>query len=113
MYTQAVMRVLSQQAEPLEGHVVNLSEMGMVVEVDFKVAVGQPVTVEFSVSGLGRMVGENWPTFAVAAEVVRHDNLDDFPQGPYRTALKFVRIPTMVQAQLARYVASHPEPALP
>ena len=29
--------------------------------------------------------------FAAACEVVRIDHLADFPQGPYRTALRFVR----------------------
>jgi hypothetical protein len=88
--------------------VVDLSETGLAVEVDERIGVGQPVTVEFSIAGLGRMRGEQWPTFAAAGEVVRIDNLDDFPQGPYRTAVRFVRIATMVQAQIARFVVMQP-----
>jgi hypothetical protein len=66
------------------------------------------VTVEFQVAGLGRLRKEEWPTFVATAEVVRLDDLADFPAGPYRTALRFVRIATMVQAQIARYVATQP-----
>jgi c-di-GMP-binding flagellar brake protein YcgR len=108
MYTSAVLRVLSRKGEPIEGHVLNISETGMAVEVDSLVAVGQPVTVEFRVAGLGRIIGGQWGEFAAAAEVVRVDDLEDFPQGPYRIALKFVRISTMAQAQIARYIATHP-----
>ena len=109
MYTFASLRVLSRCDGPLEGHVINLSETGMVVEIDNMVPVGQPVTVEFCVSGLGRLRGDEWPTYAVAAEVVRLDDVAEFPQGPYRTALRFVRIPTMAQAQIARYIATRTE----
>jgi hypothetical protein len=109
MYTFASLRVLSRCDGPLEGHVINLSETGMVVEIDNMVPVGQPVTVEFCVSGLGRLRGDQWPTYAVAAEVVRIDDVAEFPQGPYRTALRFVRIPTMAQAQIARYIATRSE----
>lgn len=110
MYTAASLRVLSRQDGPLDGHVVDLSETGMAVEIDEQLPVGTAVTVEFSVSGLGRQrsSSEEWPTYAVAAEVMRIDGLDDFPFGPYRTALKFVRVPTMVQAQIARFVATQP-----
>jgi len=108
MYTSVSLRVLSRQGAPLEGHVMDLSETGMAVELDEQIAVGQAVTVEFSVAGLGRMRQEQWPTYAVAAEVMRIDDLVDFPGGPYRTALRFVRIPTMVQAQIARYVVMQP-----
>ena len=112
MYTSASVRVLSRRDMPLEGHVTNLSETGLVVEIDDLVPVGQSVTVEFCVSGLGRLHTDSWPTFAVAAEVVRIDDVDEFPQGPYKTALRFVRIPTMAQAQIARYVATHESKAI-
>ena len=109
MYSLAVVRVLSQKGDPLEGHVVDLSETGMAVQVDSVIPVGQGVTVEFRVSGLGRIVREEWSEFAAAAVVVRHDDVDDFPCGPYKTALRFVRIGTMAQAQIARFVATHPD----
>ena len=108
MYSSAVVRVLSRKGEPIEGHVLNLSENGMAVEVDSLIGVGQPVTVEFRVAGLGRVVGDQWSEFAAAAEVARIDDQEDFPAGPYRIALKFLRISTMSQAQIARYVATHP-----
>ena len=104
----AVVRVLSRKQEPLEGHVLNLSEVGMMVEIDSKIGIGQAVTVEFRVAGLGRVVADQWGEFAAAAEVARIDDIDDFPNGPYMVALKFVRISTMAQAQIARYVATHP-----
>ena len=108
MYSSVVVRVLSRKGAPIEGHVLNLSENGIAVEIDSQIAVGQAVTVEFRIAGLGRVVGDQWSEFAAAAEVARIDDLDDFPQGPYRIALKFVRISTMAQAQIARYVATHP-----
>jgi len=110
MYSTVVVRVLSEQSEPVDGHAVNMSESGLAVELDRLVPPGSPVTVEFSVSGLGRARPDEWPVFVAAAEVLRHDDVDDFPGGPYKTALRFVRIPTIVQAQIARYIASH-EPA--
>ena len=109
MYTSVSVRVLSRQGDPLEGHVIDISETGMVVQVDDQIGVGQPVTIEFTVAGLGQLRNDQWPTIAAAAEVVRLDNLADFPKGPYRTALRFVRIATMVQAQIARFVATQPE----
>jgi hypothetical protein len=108
MYSSVTVRVLSRKDAPIEGHVINLSENGMAVEIDSMIAVGQPVTVEFRVAGLGRVVGDQWLEFAAAAEVARIDDLEDFPGGPYRIALKFIRISTMAQAQIARYVATHP-----
>jgi c-di-GMP-binding flagellar brake protein YcgR len=108
MYTTASVRVLSRKDGPLEGHVVDISETGMAVEVDEKIAAGEPVTVEFAIAGLGRLRGEHWPTFAAAGEVVRIDNLEDFPNGPYRMAVRFVRMATMVQAQIARFVVMQP-----
>jgi hypothetical protein len=107
MYTAVSVRVLSKRDVPLEGHAVNLSETGIVVEVDNTIPIGHAVTLEFQVSGLGRLRDEQWPTYAVAAEVVRIDNLAEFPHGPYRVAMRFVRIPTMTQAAIARYVATH------
>ncbi len=107
MYSSAVVRVLTQQSGPIDGHIINLAENGIAVELDHKIPVGHAVTIEFSLTGLGRIRNDEWPTFAVAAEVVRLDNLDDFPGGPYHTAMRFVRIPTMVQAQIARYIVSH------
>jgi c-di-GMP-binding flagellar brake protein YcgR len=108
MYTFVNVRVLGRRGDPLEGHVLDISESGMAVQVDEQIGVGHPVTVEFSIAGLGRQRAEGWPTYAIAAEVVRIDDLADFPAGPYRTALRFVRIPTMVQAQIARYVVMQP-----
>ena len=108
MYSSVVVRVLSRKTAPIEGHVINISENGIAVEIDSQIAVGQAVTLEFRIAGLGRVVTDQWSEFAVAAEVARIDDLDDFPQGPYRIALKFVRISTMAQAQIARYVATHP-----
>jgi c-di-GMP-binding flagellar brake protein YcgR len=112
MYTFASIRVLAKQEGPLEGHVINLSETGMVVEVDNLIPIGQAVTAEFSICGLGRERENHWPTYAVAAEVVRIDDVTDFPMGPYRTALRFVRIPTMAQAQIARFIVTQPERVL-
>jgi c-di-GMP-binding flagellar brake protein YcgR len=109
MYSQVVVRVLSQRGVPLEGHVLDLSETGMAIQVDEKIPVGQPVTVEFRVAGLGRVVEDQWSEFAAAAIVVRQDGLDDFAAGPYKMALRFVRISTMAQAQIARFVATHPD----
>ncbi|MCL2646539.1 MAG: PilZ domain-containing protein [Phycisphaerales bacterium] len=106
MYTKLSLRVLSKAGGPLEGHVLDISETGMSVQIDDQVPVGQPVTVEFAIAGLGRLRQEEWPTIAAAAEVVRIDDLADFPQGPYRTALRFVRMSTMAQAQIARFVAT-------
>lgn len=109
MYTTAIVRVLSQRGAPLEGHVLDLSETGMAVQVDELIAVGQAVTVEFQVAGLGRMGKSEWTMYAVAAQVVRQDDVEDFPGGPYKIALRFVRIGTMAQAQIARFVATHPD----
>jgi hypothetical protein len=109
MYTSAIVRVLSQRNEPLEGHVLDLSETGMAVQVDSLIPVGQAVTVEFRVAGLGRIANDQWTEFAVAAVVVRHDDLEDFPNGPYKIALRFARIGTMAQAQIARFVATNPD----
>jgi c-di-GMP-binding flagellar brake protein YcgR len=109
MYTSAIVRVLAQRSEPLEGHVLDLSETGMAVQVDSLIPVGQAVTVEFRVAGLGRITHDQWAEFAVAAVVVRQDDLEDFPNGPYRIALRFVRIGTMAQAQIARFVATNPD----
>jgi hypothetical protein len=109
MYSSAVVRVLSKRNGPLEGHVTNLSETGMVVSIDEKIGIGQPVTVEFQVAGLGRPKNEQWPVFPVAGEVVRVDDCEDFPGGPYCVALRFVRIPTMVQAAIARFVLTQPD----
>jgi hypothetical protein len=108
MYSSAVLRNLALRAGPIEAYVIDLSENGIAVEADELVPVGQVVTVEFQVAGVGTLRRETWPEFAVAAEVVRHDRLDDFPGGPYRMALRFVRMSTMTQAQIARFVATQP-----
>jgi hypothetical protein len=108
MYTSAIVRVLAQRGEPLEGHVVDLSETGMAVQVDSLIPVGQAVTVEFRVAGLGRIADDQWTEFQAAAVVVRQDDVEDFPNGPYKMALRFVRIGTMAQAQIARFVATNP-----
>lgn len=108
MYTSLILRNLAQRTGPVEGYVVDLSETGMAIEADSLVPVGQVVTVEFQIAGVGPLRNENWPEFAAAAEVVRHDNLEDFPGGPYRMALRFVKMSTIAQAQIARYVATQP-----
>jgi c-di-GMP-binding flagellar brake protein YcgR len=108
MYSCVQVRMLSRKGEPLEGHVLDISENGMAVQIDEQIGVGQAVTLEFQVAGLGRSRKDSWPTFVATAEVVRLDDLADFPMGPYRTAVRFVRIATMVQAQIARYVATQP-----
>ena len=112
MYTTVSVRVLSKRDVPLDGHAINLSETGVVVEVDSVIPIGQAVTLELTVAGLGRLREETWPTYSVAAEVVRVDDLAEFPQGPYRVAMRFVRIPTMTQAAIARYVATHENKAI-
>jgi c-di-GMP-binding flagellar brake protein YcgR len=109
MYTSAVVRVLGQRGALLEGHVWDLSETGLAVQVDTLIPVGQAVTVEFRVAGLGRVADDQWMEFAAAAVVVRQDETDEFPAGPYKLALRFVRIGTMAQAQIARFVATHPD----
>ncbi len=58
------------------------------------------------VAGLGQVRRNQWPTFAATAEVMRVQDLEDFPGGPYRTALRFAKVPTIVQAQISRYIAS-------
>jgi len=106
MYSFAIVRVLSQRAAPIEAYVLDISENGMAIEADTLVNVGEAITVEFRIAGVGQLRNEEWPEFAVAGVVVRHDDLDDFPQGPYRMALRFAQLPTMTQAQIARYVAT-------
>jgi len=108
MYTQVVVRVMATKGEPLEGHILDLSETGMMVNLDERLPVGQAVTVEFRVSGLGRVVADQWSEFAAAAVVVREGEVEDFPHGPYEMGLRFVRISTMAQAQIARFVATQP-----
>lgn len=107
MYSFARVRVLSQRGAEIEGHILDISENGLAVELDSRVAVGQAITVEFRVAGLGRIVEDEWMEIAAAGEVVRQDNLDDFPGGPYKIAIRFVRMSTMAQAQIARFVATH------
>lgn len=107
MYSTAVVRVLSQKGLLIEGHVLDICENGIAVELDSLVAIGQAVTVEFRVSGLGRVTEGEWSEFAAAGEVVRHENLEDFPGGPYKHAIRFARMSTMAQAQIARFVATH------
>jgi hypothetical protein len=109
MYSSAIVRVLSQRGTPLEGHVIDLSETGIAVQVDSLIQIGQAVTVEFRVAGLGRVAADQWIEIAAAAQVVRHDDLEDFPGGPYKIALRFVRINNLAQAHIARFVATHPD----
>ena len=111
MYSSCVVRVLSKARPPIEGHVVDLSETGIAVEVDELIKVGQAVTIEFMVAGLGRLRNHAWQMFAAAAEVTRHDEVEDFPGGPYKTALRFIRLPAILQAQIARYIIAHPRDA--
>jgi len=107
MYTAVVVRVLNERRQPLEGHAVNVSESGMAVEVDNRIPTGTPVTVEFTVAGMGQMRGQQWPIFAAAAEVVRDATAEDFPHGPYRLGLRFMRISSITQGQIARFVVAH------
>ncbi|HVT80606.1 MAG TPA: PilZ domain-containing protein [Phycisphaerae bacterium] len=107
MYSSAVVRVLSQKGLLIEGHILDVSENGLAVELDSLIAVGQAVTVEFRISGLGRVVEGEWSEMAAAGEIVRQENLDDFPGGPYKHAIRFARMSTMAQAQIARFVATH------
>lgn len=109
MYTCAVIRVLNERSEPCEGHILNISESGMAVEIDRDVEIGAAVTVEFSVAGLGRLFHEHWPTFATTAEITRCFQPQDFPNGPYTVGLRFIRVTTMTQAQITRYILSAPE----
>jgi c-di-GMP-binding flagellar brake protein YcgR len=106
MYTKVVVRALNEKSDPIDGHALDLSEIGLAIELDRLVPIGSPITIEFSVSGLGRLRGSDWPTFAAAGEVVRHANVEDFPQGPYLTGVRFVRIPSIVQGQIARYISA-------
>jgi c-di-GMP-binding flagellar brake protein YcgR len=108
MYTAVTVRALARRGEPMEGHVLNLSETGMSVQLDDMLPVGQPLAVEFTVAGLGLFRNDTWPTFSLAAEVIRIDDLDDFPMGPYKIALRFERVPTIVQAQIARFIMNTP-----
>ncbi len=108
MYTEAIIRVLSRREEPIEAHVRNVSETGIALEADALVPVGHPVAIEFQVAGMGKMDRMGWAEFTIAGEVVRLDDVDDFPGGPYRIAVRFVQISTMMQANIARFVATHP-----
>jgi c-di-GMP-binding flagellar brake protein YcgR len=107
MYTAVMLRVLNQRREPLEGHALDVSQSGISVEVDSPIAPGTAVTVEMTIAGMGQMRGRQWPTFAAAAEVVRDATQEDFPQGPYRVGLRFMRMSTIMRAQIARFVVSH------
>ncbi len=109
MYTCAIIRVLQERSEPCEGHILNISESGMAVEIDRGIELGQAVTIEFSVAGMGRLMHECWPMFATTAEVTRCHQHPDFPNGPYTVGLRFLRITTMTQAQITRYILSAPE----
>lgn len=104
-YTTVTLRRLGQRLMPLEGHVVNLCENGMSVQLDETIAIGTPVTVEFSIAGLGATRSAAWPVIAAAGEVIRLDSDEavDFPCGPYRMAIKFARLSTIAQAQIARF----------
>ena len=106
MYTAVTVRALHTRRDPLDGHALDLSESGMSVQLDDMLPPGSPVTIEFMVAGLGQGRRNQWPTFAATAEVTRLQDVDDFPQGPYNTALRFVKVPTIVQAQIARYIAA-------
>ena len=66
MYTRVTVRVLNEKSDPIDGHVLDLSEIGLAVEIDKLVPMGSPITIEFAVSGLGRLRGADWPTFAAA-----------------------------------------------
>ncbi len=107
MYSSALVRVLSQRGPAIEGHVLDISENGIAMEVDSLIAAGQPVTVEFRVAGLGRVADDQWMEMTAAGEVVRQENVEEFPGGPYKIAVRFVRMSTMAQAQIARFVATH------
>jgi len=106
MYTKVAVRVLNEKSDAIDGHAIDMSEIGMAVELDRLVPIGSSITIEFSVSGLGRLRGTQWPTFVAAGEVVRHANIEDFPGGPYLTGVRFFRIPSIVQGQIARYISA-------
>ena len=108
MYSFATVRMLGQRTGPIEGYVIDVSETGLALEVDTLIPVGQTVTVQFRIAGLGALRHETWAEYAAAAEVVRHEDVDDFPSGPYRIGLRFVRVSTMTQAKIARFVATQP-----
>ncbi len=105
-YTAVAVRVLTQRQEPVEGHVLNVSETGLAVELDERLMPGAAVTVEFCVSGMGDPDGQEWPTHRATAEVVRNDDVEDFPGGPYPTALNFVHIGPAERANIATFVAA-------
>lgn len=109
MYTCAIIRVLQERSEPCEGHILNISESGMAVQIDRHIEVGSAITIEFSVAGLGRLMHERWPMFATTAEVTRSFQPADFPNGPFTVGLRFLRISTMTQAQITRYILAAPE----
>lgn len=109
MYTSVAIRVLQERSEPCEGHILNISESGMAVEIDRNIEVGAAVTVEFSVAGMGRLNREQWPLFVTTAEVTRSAQQQDFPNGPYVVGLRYLRITTMTQAQITRYILAAPE----
>lgn len=104
-YTAVAVRVLTQRQEPMEGHVLNVSETGLAVELDDQLLPGSAVTVEFCVSGLGDPNGEEWPTHRATAEVVRNGDVEDFPAGPYQAALNFIHIGPAERANIASFVA--------
>lgn len=109
MYTSAIVRILAQRENPIEGSVLDLSENGMAIDLDRLVPVGQAVAIEFRIAGLGAVRDGEWAEYTAVGEVLRHDDVDDFPGGPYRTAIRFGRIATMTQAQIARFVATQPD----
>ena len=108
MYSPITVRLISRRQEPLEGHVLDVSETGLAIEMDCLIPIGQPVAIEFRIAGLGRLRADQWTEFTAVAEIVRHENVDEFPGGPYKMGLRYVQMPTMAQAQIARFLATHP-----
>jgi c-di-GMP-binding flagellar brake protein YcgR len=108
MYTEVKIRPLGKRMEPLAGHALNVSETGIAVELDQRLPIGEAVALTFTIAGMGRLHRDAWPTYTVAAEVVRQAEEEDFPAGPYRLGLRFDRMPTIIQAQIARYVMNAP-----
>jgi hypothetical protein len=107
-YSLAVVRPVSLRGPPLEGHVLDLSDTGMSVQLDIRIPVGRMVTVEFRIAGLGCVSDDQWSKMVVAANVVRQDGVKDFPGGPYRLALRFVQPSIEVREKIAQFVATRP-----
>jgi len=99
MYT-SVMACREQPATPqpseLTGHVYDISEAGVRIELDEPLAPGELVHLQLM------LPGANGGVTASASVVWVHDSLDD--PGPRRMALVFTRIETADQARLRAFL---------